>query len=206
MKLPEFEGLTFEEQGHIYHLDGIPIPSVTTIMKSLSHEYYGQINQEKLAFAAIRGTRVHQAVEEYEIYGIMDIPQEFSGYTNAYLQWKKDFQVEILATEQKVYHKKLRYAGTMDLLCKINGKIMLVDLKTTSKTIPFLLGVQLVAYKNALLSHEIDFELDGIMALGLKKDGKYQEVHSNELPPEKDCWNCFSALQIARNYTVRFNK
>lgn len=200
MKLPDFEGLTFEEQDHIYHLEGIPIPSVTTIMKPLSQDYYGKINEEKLAFAAIRGTRVHQAVEEFELYGVMDIPDEFSGYTNAYLQWKKDFKVEILATEQKVYHKRLRYAGTVDLICRINGKIILMDLKTTSKTIPYLLGVQLVAYKNALLSHEIDFVLDDIMALGLKKDGTYQMVHSLELPPERECWNCFSALQITRNY------
>lgn len=204
MKLPDFEGLTFEEQDHIYHLEGIPIPSVTTIMKPLSQDYYGKINEEKLAFAAIRGTRVHQAVEEFELYGVMDIPHEFSGYTNAYLQWKKDFKVEILATEQKIYHKRLRYAGTVDLICRINGKIILMDLKTTSKTIPYLLGVQLVAYKNALLSHEIDFKLDDIRALGLKKDGTYQMVHSLELPPERECWNCFSALQITRNYIKKY--
>lgn len=204
MKLPDFKGLTFEEQDHLYHLEGIPIPSVTTIMQPLSQDYYGKINEEKLAFAAIRGTRVHQAVEEFELFGVMDIPDEFSGYTDAYLQWKNDFKVEILATEQKVYHKKLRYAGTVDLICRINGKIILMDLKTTSTTIPHLLGVQLVAYKNALLSHDIDFVLDEIMALGLKKDGKYKVVHSCELPSERECWNCFSALQISRNYIKNY--
>lgn len=40
VKIPEFPELTFDEAGHLYHLNGVEIPSVTTVMKPLSSEVY----------------------------------------------------------------------------------------------------------------------------------------------------------------------
>ena len=41
--IPQFPELTFEEQRHIYRLNGIEVPSVTTLMKPLSEDFYSTV-------------------------------------------------------------------------------------------------------------------------------------------------------------------
>lgn len=43
--LPSFPELEFEERRHVYKLNGVVIPSVTTVMKPLSDDVYGKIDQ-----------------------------------------------------------------------------------------------------------------------------------------------------------------
>ena len=54
VEIPQFPELTFDERSHIYRLDGLVVPSVTTIMQPLSRAHYGGIDQDVLERAAER--------------------------------------------------------------------------------------------------------------------------------------------------------
>lgn len=84
IEIPKFPDLQFDERTHTYTLNGIPLPSVTTVMKPLSSAYYGGINEDILNTAAKRGTAVHEAIENYLKFGIDDIPPEHEGYYRAF--------------------------------------------------------------------------------------------------------------------------
>ena len=61
--IPEIPELVFEEEKHIYMLNGLEIPSVTRIMEPLSQHEYGAIDKWVLEKAANRGTAVHNSIE-----------------------------------------------------------------------------------------------------------------------------------------------
>lgn len=50
---------------------------------------------------------------------------------NAFLQWERDHKVEYIFSERKVVSIKHWFAGTLDILAVVDGKLTLVDLKTS---------------------------------------------------------------------------
>lgn len=197
--IPEFTELTFEDAPHIYRLNGLEIPSVTTLMKPLSNEVYGTVDEAVLNRAAQRGTDVHETIETLVKYGIEDCTTENRGYLEAFKAWMKDHQVEPVASECRLYHKVLRYAGTADLPSMIGGKLTMVDVKTTASLIEMLARVQLEAYVQGYASHGIAFEQKAI--LHLKRDGSYKMEMFSIKDPE--AWTVFGALLTVNNYLQR---
>ena len=194
VEIPSFSELTFEESAHTYHLNGIEIPSVTTLMKPLSAETYKTVDPETLNRAARRGTAVHNALENYAMFGIEDIAPAWSGYFDGFRNWWELRKPEVIATECRLYHKIMRYAGTADLICMIDGKVTLVDYKTSAQVNTKLCAVQLEGYDRALESHGI--KIDDRLILHLGKNG-YQEVPFQR---SVKCWSVLSALITVRNY------
>lgn len=201
-EIPHFEELTFEEKRHIYRLDENVIPSVSTIMKPLSQAMYGDVDEAVLNKAAERGTIVHNAIENHILFGVSDIPIEHDGYLRAFKQWWKDTKPEVLATERRVYHRILRYAGTVDLLALIDGKRILIDYKTSASVNRMLTGVQLEAYAKAYESHGIG--CDGKAILHLKSDGKYELVPYEKNDSEN--WETFSALLTVYAHIKKYKR
>jgi hypothetical protein len=140
-------------------------------MRPLSDEIYSHIDAEVLRFAAERGTEVHFATELYDLYGAVDVSEKNKPYLDAYINWKKDYQVEVIEVEQKYYHKQLLYAGTVDRIIKIKGIRILLDLKTTRELNSGLVSVQCSAYREMLATNDI--QVDQIATLKLNDDGTY---------------------------------
>lgn len=198
--LPTFEGLVFEENKHIYKLNGSILPSVTTLMRSLSNEVYGQIDEEILKNAAERGTAIHNAVQNFIDFGIEDIPEKYKGYFDAFLAFWRDYRPVPVATEMKMYHKTLRYAGTIDFLCLIDGELYLIDFKSSSKIEKLLTAVQLEGYSEGLKSHSLQIDKKAI--LHLKSNGKYSFDTKYETN-DYDARDVLQALVTTRNYIER---
>lgn len=198
--LPEFPGLKFEEKRHIYTLDGQQLPSVTTLMRPLSAAVYKGIDEEVLNRAAVRGTAVHNAIENYAKFGIVDIEPKYEGYLQAYLKWEKDNGPALIANESRAYHKQLRYAGTMDMACMIDGIATCVDFKTSYKVEEILVRVQLEAYVKAFASH--GFAMQNKIALQLKKDGSYNAFcyQGND----NEAWQIFGTLCELYGYIKKY--
>lgn len=192
--IPDFPELTFRDEDHTYTLNGLEIPSVTTLMKPLSAEAYKTVDPDTLNKAARRGTAVHNALENYAKFGIEDIDPDLRGYFDAFLNWWELRKPEPIATEHRLYHKIMRYAGTADLICLIDGKVTLVDYKTSSQVNTKMCAVQLEGYDRALESHGI--EIENRLILHLSKNG-YQEVPFQR---SGKCWMVLSALITVRNY------
>ena len=142
--------LTFDEAKHIYRLKGIIVPSVTQVMQPLSDETYRGVEAKVLRRAAGKGTAVHNAIENYLTFGIEDVDPDHAGYFMAFLRWFSEYNPQVIASEYRLYHKFMGYAGTADLICVIGGKLYVIDYKTTQRIEELLVRVQLKAYSQAL--------------------------------------------------------
>ena len=200
--IPSFDELHFDERQHVYTIDQMPLPSVTTIMKPLSGDVYGEIRESTLEKAANRGTAVHNAIENYITFGIDDISSEFAGYYEAFKKWVTDYSPVFLGTECRVYHRIMRYAGTIDLPCIINGETVCVDFKTTSKINDDLVRVQLEAYDKAFSSHGFAFDKKAIVHLG--KDGKYKFLMYDK--NDIYSWKLFDALFTLYGHRQKYKR
>ena len=80
VEVPELPELTFDEASHIYRLNGDIIPSVSKLMEPLKDQCYGGISKRTLENAAIKGSAVHNSIENWIKFGIDDIPSEHRGY------------------------------------------------------------------------------------------------------------------------------
>ena len=201
LNIPNLPELTFEEASHTYRLDGLIIPSVTTLMKPLSEAYYGGIDAKVLGRAADRGTSVHSAIDLYCRFGIIDIEPELEGYFEAFKAWFKDYDVKPYATETRTYNKSLLYAGTVDMSCSEKGVDTLADFKTTAGFSSMLCGVQLEAYDRVQESHGVKYQNRAIIQL--KKDGTY--CRHTEFPPRTECWRVFTSLLNVSGFITKYS-
>ena len=192
--LPELPELTFDEGPHVYRLNGVQIPSVSNIMEPLSRAKYDGVSDSVLQKAADRGTAVHNSIENFLKFEFEDFPPEHIGYVNAFKAWWDLMQPQVVGSEVRLYHKQLEYAGTLDLLCVVCGKLCLYDFKTTYQVSEMTCGVQLEAYDQGLQTHGI--KVDEKHILHLKKDGKFKDI---SFPvDDKRRWKVFCELDQFR--------
>jgi hypothetical protein len=96
------------------------------------------------------GTFVHNWVEDY-INGknpAIPVNKKLKDAVQRFLDWQKAHKVGFLLSEQQVYSRKYIYTGTLDFICKIDGKMYIGDLKTSSGIFPEML-IQTAAYRFA---------------------------------------------------------
>ena len=67
----------------------------------------------------------------------------------AFRSWLEDNEVEWHSAEEKVYHRKYRYAGTVDAVATVNGEFCVVDWKTSKAIYPEY-HLQVAAYAKAI--------------------------------------------------------
>jgi len=113
--------------------------------------------------AGDKGSKVHKAIEDilkgktvkydskYRNPSTEELeeltPQEY-GCVMSFVDWAKETNPEVIATEYTVINQELGYAGTVDFKAKINGQVYLIDLKTSQQVWPEH-ELQVSAYKHA---------------------------------------------------------
>ena len=166
--------LEFEELSHSYAWDGARVPSVTTVIRPL--EAYSRMSEEMLRPYAERGTAVHTLTQWWdENDGTPeDFDQSLAGYLKAWIDFRKDFEFSPLAIEQRLYHGGRGFAGTIDRVGRVRGRISVVDIKTSAKLGPAI-GVQLAGYQELWNYNERrDDHAHGRYAVQLAGDGTYR--------------------------------
>lgn len=174
--------LLFFESDHSYMLDNEIVPSVSEVVRFISREIYSNVNQFNLDRAADRGSKVHKAIENILRYGDCEIDEVFAPYVQAFVKWFKDKSLskdDILDIEKAYAHDKLLYAGTMDLVVKIDGVVTLVDYKTSATAQKRLWGASENGYRILRDYNCPDTPIERILILHLKNNGTYKEI---ELP------------------------
>lgn len=194
---PEFPELEFDDLTHTYRLNGLVIPSVSAIMAPLSAAKYEGISRRTLDKAADKGTEVHNAIENWIKFGIEDISAANRGYFDAFLKWWELNKPVVVGSENRLYHKIMRYAGTVDLICYIEDQLHLIDYKSTYVVSDMTCGVQLEAYEKAAATHGIHIERKKI--LHLKKDGKYDDSHEYPVN-DSERWRVFGSCKCLYDY------
>ena len=140
--------LCFDEASHTYHVGGVRWPSVTEVLDPLL-ELDG-IPRHVLDAAAAFGSNVHAACHLYN-QGRLDeasLDPALAPYLFGWKQFLADTGAIVVASELRVSHKQLRYAGTLDTIAMIDRRRELVDIKSTAE-IPRTVGPQTAAYAEA---------------------------------------------------------
>lgn len=200
-KLKPIEGIEFLEEKHYYRVRGTFIPSVSSIIRPISSQIYGDIDEAILDKAKARGTEVHLAVEIYDDTGADVISEEYKGYLDAYKSFRKDNpNLEVVATEYRVYDPVLWYAGTVDKVYfnTMTQELILVDFKSSYGIECATLIPQLTGYEKALKAHGINVK--EIYVLHVKSDGTYK------YEPIKMDLNVFVACMTLNNHIKKYKK
>ena len=124
--------LKFDKESHLYTLDDVKIPSVTSVLSSTRISDYSNIPSQILEEAAARGTAVHRVLELFDMGQLTECPEWAAEYLSAWEKFKTEMDVKILACEMRVFHKKMWFAGTLDRIAIIGEKKYIVEIKTTS--------------------------------------------------------------------------
>lgn len=131
---------------------GVQIPQTAEELVQLLKDRLLTVNHE-LQKAMTRGARIHGVLESYARRGDIpsphQFPVEYRSQLKALAGWLIDNQPEFLGQEVMTCSPTFRYAGTLDLRCRIAGKLYLIDLKTGKRVYPGTHFPQLEAYEYA---------------------------------------------------------
>ena len=171
--------LEFDEAKHEYHWDGNLVPSVTQVLAPLS-EYAG-IPKHILDRAAARGQYIHTMCE-YHLWNTLDestVDPKYLCYLTAFKAFLQESGFKAEHIEERVYHERLKYAGTSDMIGELPGKRgkknrAIIDIKTTFKLLRAV-GPQTAGYGDAWNSMtDEELHVKTRWGLQLKKDGTYK--------------------------------
>ncbi len=145
-----------------YDVNGFWYPRVTSIvaMKAKPGLYKFYAEQESFeAGEAIKtksaeeGTLIHETVEAILKGEQPIIPENIRPAVEAFFKFLESNHVKALKIEERLVSKLHRYSGTLDVMAEVNGKIGVLDIKT-SYSIFKDYGIQTSAYVEAL--HELE--------------------------------------------------
>jgi hypothetical protein len=167
--------LTFQEDGHIYRLDGAEISGVTTIMQKVGiTPWYPKGSGDQ-------GRSIHQCLH-YLDEDDLDwdtVPEVWQGYIDAWVAYKntKPSDATIIRIEQPVYHRLYCYAGTPDRVWCLDAhrswELEIDDMKTGQEE--DFHALQLTAYALAEESMR-DCTVAVLRNVYLKADGTFKVV------------------------------
>lgn len=129
----------------MYDKSGALVPWAVELAVNYLREKKGNISENdfldaeeqhtiKKAEAANIGTMVHDWIEKYvkgEEFEIPDTKEAQIG-VNAFLDWEKENKVKFISSERAIYSRKHDFIGKMDIEAKVNGKLCLIDIKTSN--------------------------------------------------------------------------
>ena len=151
--------LEYDDIAHTYKVNDVKIPSVTRIIdacfeKNLTNWAIsiGDVEYHRIIAEALEiGNETHKCLESLVNGGdYLTVTHEGScNSINAFDDWREEFKPEWIDSERKVYCDRYKYAGTVDAVAKINGRVCVIDFKTSKKIYkPYHL--QVTAYAQAI--------------------------------------------------------
>ena len=154
-----------------YEDDGVRYPSVTGILRYYpkGEGFYrwlmmvGNRANHIRDTAGDKGHKIHKAVENYLYNKDFEYDIETTKYLEQFRKWFENNNIKVIDTEKFVVNKTIGYAGTIDLILKINGQLYIVDIKSSN----YLYAshrLQLSAYKHC------GYETAKLALLHLKED------------------------------------
>lgn len=206
--------------------DGGFVPSVTTILEAYPKDasYFkwlkdvGSDADSIRDEAGRRGSVVHELTERYDcneectFINLNGNPQfkmnEWSMFER-YVEFVNLHQPKNWAMELHMASASLGFAGTLDRVIEMNGKTMLIDIKTSNSIYPSY-WLQLAAYHQLLMQHDSNVGIDavGILWLNAKtrtvgKNGAIQgigwQLVTKDMDELKQDWELFKSTHTIWN-------
>ena len=194
---PDLKQINFLDRRVYKRSEGVYYPSVTTILQYMPKNKFfeswlkdvGHNADLIMRKAGKEGTQVHEACEKLvkgeeiswmDNYGNAKYSQMVWEMILKFYDFWSTYKPELISTEDFVWSDEHRYAGTADLVVKMDGEIWLLDLKT-SNSLHKSYDLQLASYAKALEECKgIKIERTGVLWLkantrsASKKEGVYQ--------------------------------
>jgi hypothetical protein len=161
-------------------------PSVTTILNAYPQSQHltrwiadqGWNESQRIkSEAGERGTNVHRAIEVL----LMEEALQQQAYSleewwkiSTFVDWFHDTNPEILATEIALFSKKYKFAGRVDCIAKIDGKITVIDWKTSGSLYEHY-PLQFASYAQAVEENtDLKVEQTAVVQMGTKSKKGYK--------------------------------
>jgi hypothetical protein len=179
---PQLKQINFLDRRVYKRGEGVYYPSVTTILQYMPKNKFfeswlkdvGHTADFIMRKAGKEGTQVHEAAEQLvegkeiswmDDYGNAKYSQIVWEMILKFAEFWKTYKPELISSEQFVWSDKHKFAGTADIVCKMNGETWLIDLKT-SNSIHKSYDLQLASYAKGLEeSRDVKIERTGILWL-----------------------------------------
>lgn len=212
--------LTFLDSRFYITDSGNYVPSVTTYLEAYPKnaaffewlKRAGDDADEIRDEAGRKGSTVHLLTERYdngEEVSVLD-DNGYIGYKlsewsmfEKYVEFRTRFETNVIHTELNVTSDAFKMGGTIDRVMTVNGKLLLVDIKTSNAIHPHY-WLQLAAYQKLLSEVQPDLKLDGAAILWLnaktRTEGKNGAIQGKgwQMVTEDDLskyWDRFLACQ-----------
>ena len=189
-----------------YEIDGLSLPSVTTILKihnnpalnrwasNLGTELSEQYKEE----TAEIGKQIHSYVAGF-IKGIAisqlewnTLSEEIKNGIRAYERFRLQVKFEGMETEKMVYSVKYKFAGTLDAIGKIGKDKILVDFKTGERFYPSMFA-QVTAYYKAHCEMTENPRIKELLVVNLNRNTGVPDIHQIKIKDIQPYWNYFKA-------------
>ena len=179
--------------------DGTLVPGVTTVLGILNKPALvpwanklglqgievGKFVDDKAAI----GTLAHQMIADYlrgettdtSEYSKMQIEQAENAVLS-FLEWEKSHKLQPILVEEPMVSERHGFGGTVDLIASLNDEpeLCLIDFKTSKGIFPEMF-VQVAAYRELALEHELDVRKVRILRIGRTDDEGFEDKPVNHL-------------------------
>lgn len=179
------DSIEFVEDGHLYLISGILVPSVSEILNFIFPDKYSNVPKKILNSKAEYGSRVHEAIECLE--NGKKLPHLNYLQEVSIEQWEKlksENKIEVIEQEKMVNYKNY-YCGRFDMIANVKGAYSLCDIKTTAKLDKESLSWQLSLYALAHNPDKYETEFEKFYAIWLPKKELGEVVEINKKPKEE---------------------
>jgi len=172
------------------------VPSVTTILdcypKSAGfYEWLKKVGEDADSIrdeAGDRGSTVHKLTERYDAGEEVALINEAGNIEYKLLEWsmferyvefRRRFPINIIHSELNLISDNLGFAGTLDRVVEFNGRLLILDIKTSNSLYDHY-WLQMAAYRKLLEEVQPDLKIEGYGILWLnantRTDGKAGSV------------------------------
>ena len=206
--------IDFLDNRFYFSEDGTAVPSVTTLLEAYPkgaafYEWLKKNGEDSDTIrdeAGRKGSLVHGLTESYDNGEEVSLLNE-EGYVvykmvewvmfECYVEFWSRFPFEIIHTELSLVSKSLGFAGTLDRIIEMNGKRVLLDIKTSGSIWPSF-WLQLAAYKQLFQEASLE-KIDEVAILWLnaktRTDGKKDTCQGKG-------WQLISLADTARDWQL----
>lgn len=151
------------------------------------------IKEDVLQNAARRGTKVHKICEGIiSGLGEIGVDDEVIGYIESFKAWWGEGR-NVIAMEKRFWCDIYKFTGQIDMIVEMEGKLYIVDIKTSSKPSKTW-QAQGEAYY--YLATQAGYNISGIIFLHLNKLGKKPKLY--EYPPDHGFF--FSVYRVFNHF------
>lgn len=153
----------FDEATHTYTLDGKQLQGITgTLIRRAFPDKYKDVDPEVLAQAAAKGKALHEAIQNYDRYGILGDDERIGRYA----ELMEERMLTVIENEYLVSDNE-HYASSIDIVADDGNGVSLIDVKSTYNLDKQSTALQLSLYKRWFEKENVNLKVNRIYALWL---------------------------------------